>query len=271
MTDNCTSRSYGRFCFSALAISAPFFATANAASLNDTGLTQCYNQIDAAVSCSAVVGGDAGINPRQDARYGRDAAALAGQLSKVGAGSAGFDYTKIANNGSALAASASLGTNSTDWACTKDNVTGLVWEVKTTSGLRSNAHTYTWYSIDNATNGGDPGVEGGLTCFPAAPFHCNTLSFVAAVNASGGLCGATDWRLPSLRELRTLVHSGITDPSVASIDAAYFPTTNADYYWTNTTDADNTNRVRMMWFYFGYSGRQGKSALFPAKLVRGAQ
>jgi hypothetical protein len=43
-------------------------------------------------------------------------------------------YTKIANDGSELPDSATLGTNPTDWACTKDNKTGLIWEVKTDDG-----------------------------------------------------------------------------------------------------------------------------------------
>lgn len=38
------------------------------------------------------------------------------------------NYTKIANNGSILPGDAQLGTQPTDWACTKDNKTGLMWE-----------------------------------------------------------------------------------------------------------------------------------------------
>jgi hypothetical protein len=46
-------------------------------------------------------------------------------------------YTKIANNGANLPDSALLGTGPTDWACTRDNRSGLLWEVKTAdSGLR---------------------------------------------------------------------------------------------------------------------------------------
>ena len=83
--------------------------SALAVGLNDTGQTKCYDGGGGAVSCSSTAGGDGSATPRQDARYGRDAAAAALQLVKVGAGSAGFDYTKIANNGGTLAATAALG------------------------------------------------------------------------------------------------------------------------------------------------------------------
>jgi len=154
-------------------------------------------------------------------------------------------------------------------------VTGLVWEIKTSGGLRNNASTYTWYSTNATTNGSNVGALGTNTCngsLAAAPYNnqCNTQNFVAAANALGGLCGATDWRLPSLRELRTLVHSGITDGSAPAIDAAYFPTTTADFYWTKTSYAADTSRVRMMWFYLGYTvNSHPKTASYMTMLVRG--
>ena len=79
---------------------------------------------------------------------------IAGTVTKTSGATAGFDCTKVANNGSDLEASATLGLNATDWACTRDNVTGLLWEVKTTSGLRSQDHYYTWYNSDASTNAG---------------------------------------------------------------------------------------------------------------------
>ena len=57
--------------------------TALAAGLNDTGITDCWN--DTAVVTTGVEA-DSGTHPRQDCRYGRDAAAKAGKLTKTGAG-----------------------------------------------------------------------------------------------------------------------------------------------------------------------------------------
>src|SRR3954470_17629731 len=184
---------------------------ARGAGLPDTGLTACFNGMTM-VACTPALLDDTGFFPRQDARFGRDAKVASGLFTKVGAGSAGFDYTKVANDGTDLPAGATLGPNPTDWACTRDNVTGLLWEVKAAAPhLRQSNFTYTWFSADGATNGGDPGVPdtvgiGSDNCFDAT--RCDTEKFIADVNAGAGLCGQTDWRLPSRRELRTIAHLG---------------------------------------------------------------
>ena len=254
----------------ALLVSILLLTKTSAASLNDTGQSACYDAANIAVPCSATVAGDAGTNPRQDARYGRDAAAGQGKLAKTGAGAAGFDFTKIANNGSALAASSILGSAAADWACTNDNVTGLVWEIKTDSGLRSRTHTYTWYStaIDN---GGDAGTVGTNTCggtLAAYGNQCNTQNYVLAVNAAT-LCGANDWRLPTRRELLSIVHLGATNPT---IDTTYFPNTIADWHWTSSTSASYPAAAWLVLFYYGGSYADVKTYDYVfVRLVRGAQ
>ena len=241
--------------------------------LNDTGQTQCFDATNAPVAVTQANCGDSAARPRQDARYGRDAQAAAGTLSKIGAGAAGFDFTKIANNGSTLPASATLGSNPADWACTKDNVTGLIWEVKTTSGLRDAAHTYTWYSTDATTNGGNAGTAGTDTCggtLAAAPYNnqCNTRNFTAAVNAAM-LCGANDWRMPTEKELLSIVHAGAVNPS---IDSAYFPNAPVGYwFWTRSTYAVNPAFAWIVDFDVGVSNADLKSYNYAVRLVRGGQ
>ncbi len=96
-----------------------FAVPVHAAELPDTGQDLCDNGSNVLVACAAANTGDAAVYPRQDGRFGRDAAATAGALIKVGGGAAGFDYTKIANDGTTLAAGAALGPAATDWACTQ--------------------------------------------------------------------------------------------------------------------------------------------------------
>lgn len=147
-----------------------------------------------------------------------------------------------------------------------------MWEVKTSSGLRSSTHQYTWYSSDAASNGGNVGALGTNTCggsLAAAPFNneCNTQNFVAAVNAVG-LCGASDWRLPSQRELLSIVHGGNTNPS---IDGAYFPNTFSFCYGTKTTFAADSAVAWFVYFSHGYPYSNVKTSGYVVRLVRGGQ
>jgi hypothetical protein len=250
--------------------------SARAAGLPDTGITTCYNDTATPDSYPATdsvhsVARDGGSHPRQDCRYGRDPATAAG-APKWGTGSKGFDYTKIANDGSPLAANALLGTNPTDWACTQDNITGLMWEVKTpTAGLRYANHTYTWYNSVTTTNGGNAGTAGtGSTCATAG--RCDTEQFVADVNALTGanrLCGATDWRLPSQRELLTLA---LLDGTSPTIDAGYFPNTVAAPYWSASSSVQYPAQAWDVNFVDGNSiGASTKLTSFYVRLVRGGQ
>jgi hypothetical protein len=215
--------------------------------LNDTGITFCGDDTTNTANC-ATVAADGGTHPRQDARYGRDAQAAAGQLTKVGGGEAGFDFTKIANNGSVLPAAAALGSGATDWACTRDNVTGLIWEVKTAilrADLRDMNHTYTWYNSNPATNGGAVGRASGGSCFAAG--HCDTEKFVQDVNTAG-LCGASDWRMPTVKELEGIAHLGPYNPA---IDPGYFPNTPGWLFWSGSPYSNYSGSAWGVNFDFG--------------------
>jgi Protein of unknown function (DUF1566) len=247
-------------------------APAHAVGLPDTGQAICYDDtmVDTvAASDPASIARDGGTHPRQDCRYGRDPAAAAGALVKTGAGAKGFDYSKIGNNGAVVAASAVMGAAANDWACTRDNVTGLTWEVKTGSGLRAGTHQYTWFSTNAAVNGGNAGddTNPGGTCGNTLPF-CHTEAYITAVNA--GMCNATDWRLPSQRELLTLVKA---DGSSPSVDATYFPGTAALLYWSGTSYVPYAQAAWTVNFNEtnGYALTQDKRNWWYVRLVRGGQ
>lgn len=241
------------------------YITAHAAGLNDTGITVCSN--DTGVVTTGVEA-DTGSHPRQDCRYGRDAAANAG-MPKIGGGNKGFDFTKIANDGSALDASVALGTGPKDWACTRDNVTGLIWEVKTTSGLRSQSHTYTWHNSNGSVNGGLVGTASGGRCF--ATGRCDTEKFVVDVNATA-LCGFTDWRVPKVKELENIVE--FIENSRVTIDLTFFPNTLQNfepgaYFWSNSSRGSGSASAWYVLFVTGDANIDGKSKPHGVRLTRG--
>ena len=226
--------------------------------LNDTGMELCADGSRNTFICPV-----AGF-PGQDGEFGRDADARAGTLLKMGAGAAGFDYTKIANNGSKLPASAMLGNGPIDWGCTRDNVTGLIWEVKTTDGgLRDRNNTYTWYQPDGP-NMYRPGTQNGGSCTGSS---CDTTGFVQAVN-SQGLCGANDWRLSAVRELHTIVHHGRTSPAV---DTVFFPNTLSSFFWSASAELGNSAGAKGVSFSTGRVNWAFKNFSHEVRLVRGGQ
>jgi hypothetical protein len=249
----------------------------HAAGLPDTGQDACYNETEAesaAPSDAASVSNDAGTHPRQDCRYGRDAAAKAGVMAKTGAGIKGFDYTKIANNSTTLDAGTALGSAPADWACTKDNITGLTWEVKTlgSTDLRFAGHTYTWHSTDSGSNGGSIGNTGSNTCnSTVARSLCNTQAYTAAVN-NAALCSYIDWRMPTPRELLTLI---VADGTVPGVDLFYFPHPPAASYWSATpytrAAAPGQLSVWLVDFLDGYVDSDDTSRFNHVRLVRGVR
>ena len=155
-------------------------------------------------------------------------------------------YTKISNSGAVLPDTATLGNGANDWACTKDNKTGLTWEVKTDDGgLRDVDWTYSWYK-PNGNNGGNAGYTDADKEWESPPNcstkdNCNTYAFTNAVNTKG-LCGKNDWRMPTVDELMTLVKcsdvkydtdgscTNYTSVSTPTINSTYFPNTVSDWY-----------------------------------------
>jgi hypothetical protein len=240
----------------------------DAAGLNDTGQITCTND-------TRVVAPEPGTHPRQDCTIGRDAAAAAGLLPKTGVGGKGFDYSKIANNGTLLPATATLGSGAGQWACTRDNVSDLTWEVKTFgyNDLRYYWRSYSWYDDIHAdNNGGYPGVTGTDTCGATLPGGlCNTQAYVAAVNAAG-LCGRRDWRLPTDLELQGLVDYGIASPG-PTLDAAYFPNTRSTMYWSSTPTSYGVYPyfALVVSYEDGYLSYARKDLAYPVRLVRGGQ
>jgi hypothetical protein len=228
--------------------------------LNDTGfLQQATNNALTSVQQNDF--------PGQDGQRGADVIEQNGLIEKAGRGKAGFDFTRLNANGDEQDASAAT------WSCVRDNVTGLVWEVKTDDGtFQDKDFTYTWFSDE--VNGGFEGDQtgAGATCLLA---ECNTSAYVAAMNAQG-LCGFFDWRMPTHKELFSLMHLGIAND--VAIDEDYFPNTGQVsttplWYWTSVPSADgvNSDDAQNAWaldFDSGVDNFLNKSTAGRVRLVR---
>ena len=115
--------------------------------------------------------------------------------------------------------------------CVKDNITRLVWEGKTASGSRLGTSTYTNYDSTSSAQ-----KLGGLTATQAEiDAITNSIGYKNSVNTSA-LCGYNDWRLPTKEELQGIVASS----GSPRIDIAWFPNTQAHYYWTSSPNADSS-------------------------------
>lgn len=262
------------FCFSLLVPASSCLAQITG-KLNDTGLTLCANETSNSVLCGYADGDPYGY-PRQDPEIGRSPRDVAGSLSKTGASDAaaeGFDFSKVQyDNGAIPPAVSTLGTG-TSWGCTKDNVTGLIWDMKVTSAsnARLNTNTYNWKSSTAASNGGTGGVTGtaaGTTCFSST---CDTEAFIAYINTLN-ICGESgtmnDWRLPTRLELLSIFDASKQGSGVAAVDATYFPNLMPGRYWTADNVAGNPKEARTVNLMNGIDGTATKSSKTYVILVR---
>ena len=188
-------------------------------------------------------------------------------------------YTKISNSGAVLSHTATLGNGENDWACTRDNKTGLTWEVKTDDGgLRDKYWYYSWYK-PSGDNGGSAGYTDTTHEAPncSTKDNCNTDAFTNAVNTKG-LCGKNDWRMPTKEELMKLVvcsdgkyakNGSCTNGGliVPTINSTYFPNT-LYWYWSSSPSAYGSSYAWVVYFDNGSSDYTPKSYSYFVRLVR---
>ena len=155
-----------------------------------------------------------------------------------------------------------LALESESWSCVLDDKQSLVWEVKSEEeGVQYSLNTYTWFD-------GESGRDNGTfskNCYWGK--HCNTLSFNADVNKAN-LCGYSDWRLPSLNELNTIVdYYGESD---TLINTDFFPNTQKNTYWTSDSVIKSPKLAFEVPFFYGGSKARQKTIDTFVRLVRSA-
>lgn len=131
--------------------------------------------------------------------------------------------------------------------CVTDNLTGLMWSK-------------------------DANLPVGTQIWTTA------FDWVDALNAGVGLCGYKDWRLPSINELRSLVHSGYKQELCGAsscgllsywLNSTGFINVQSDYYWSSTTDATFASGAWCVSMSVGYVGVPPKVIGYYVWPVRG--
>ncbi|MBT7141137.1 MAG: DUF1566 domain-containing protein, partial [Gammaproteobacteria bacterium] len=70
------------------------------------------------------------------------------------------------------------------------------------------------------------------------------------------LCGASDWRMPTREELRSIV---AYDRTIPAIDTDYFPNTVANWFWSASPNAGISDSAWIVNFYYGNVNSANKS------------
>jgi hypothetical protein len=109
-----------------------------------------------------------------------------------------------------------------------DKVTGLMWQQAVTSD------TYIWAN---------------------AVAHCPTVT----------LAGHSDWRLPTLIELVSIVDFAQSKPS---INSTYFLTTPTNYFWSSSPVASSPSSAWLVDFLSGFSSYDDVSFTYNVRCVR---
>lgn len=143
-------------------------------------------------------------------------------------------------------------------ATVTDGLTGLVWELKTNSGVHNGSDLYSWSTVSNAEDG---------TAF--------TTFLTTDLNVAG-FAGANGWRMPTLAELQTTVldfpctKASCACPQSPCIDGTFGPT-QSHGYWSATSNVPDPFYAWLVSFSNGdvNFSYDGKTTSYCVRAVRG--
>jgi hypothetical protein len=154
------------------------------------------------------------LNSAQDGMVGRDVTA-----NNPADGKLGFSFTNVTGG------------------CVQDNVTGLMWEVKTTGN---------W----------------------AATYNYAAASGVADTANTASLCNLRGWRLPTPDELQGLVDYSVATPG-PTIDTTWIPNTKGSVFWSASSYVAGANQAWGVDFSNGFVGPYPNTEAHYVRVVRG--
>ncbi len=88
------------------------------------------------------------------------------------------------------------------------------------------------------------------------------------LNASGGFASHTDWRLPNIKELSSILEMGCYQPAV---NLTLFPGDPGSYVWSGSPYAGDAYGAWGVYFYGGDVDDFGRGDYYAVRLVRSGQ
>jgi hypothetical protein len=172
--------------------------------------------------------------------------------SGINAALIGVAMATLAAAGSAIAATCpvNLGARETPTAAFTVNANGTVTHA--TTGL-------TWAQCTD-------GLSGSACTTGSANLYQQWVGALAAAKDSN-FAGFTDWRLPSKRELESIIDRSCFSPTA---NDAVFPNVAVEH-WTSTTDVSFPAQAWVVSFYDGTTTSASKGDYYAVRLVRGGQ
>ena len=98
---------------------------------------------------------------------------------------------------------------------------------------------------------------GPIMLWESAITHCEALS----------LGGHSDWRVPNLNELKSIVDRSKVNPAIVN----GFDNTSSNYYWSSTTYENNKRNAWIVYFYYGKVDYNPKNDEYYVRCVRDGQ
>lgn len=138
-----------------------------------------------------------------------------------------------------------------------DNNTGLMWEKKTNLDLTANFANL--HDADNYYDWSGNGVQETIW------------DWLEDINTEGGtgFAGYNDWRIPTVKELQSIVDYSIANSSPIPTMNPIFGPTQTEHYWSSTSRADFPSHAWYVDFNNGAVNPEGKNNDHFARAVRG--